>query len=274
MRCLFLVFVFLVPFKQSKALTVLSYNIKNQENIAGLLSDVELFKQIDLLALQEVRLSPVQEDHFVDPFLKTVKKIWPYQCEERVNALSHGFWESQIILSRYKIQQCGAFDLEKTGEKKRIALWAQIEIEKDRPLLFINTDHETDQFQFSGFPDRQKQLKTLVQRLNHCQEWLCEGCQQWPTIVVGDFNTSGVSILFPWSTLGEVEQTIEYLKTAKLHHVSACEGHDFTFQSLWGHYELDHIFTKNILFECRRTIQESKGSDHLPIWAEMQGTSF
>jgi endonuclease/exonuclease/phosphatase family metal-dependent hydrolase len=194
-------------------------------------------------------------------------KPWNFHCAQRVNQNTDGTWESLALLSRYPLLKCGTLPLEHSAIKKREALWAVVSLPQGRPVLVINTDHETNSYLTLGFPDRKKQVQSLVKHLKSCARWLEPGCETWPTVVTGDFNTSGVSITSPLATLNEIKQTVSLLQTAHLQHVVPCPEHEATFESLWGSYQLDHLFIKNLRSSCRLSLKNRQGSDHLPIWS-------
>jgi endonuclease/exonuclease/phosphatase family metal-dependent hydrolase len=248
-----------------------SYNIHQQEELSGLALDFAQLKTIDVLALQEVQIDDGAGLVFSQSLLpllnKSVDNQWNFHCAQRVNQNADGTWESLALFSRYPLLKCGALPLEHSDIKKREALWAVVGIPQARPLLVINTDHETSSYLTLGFPDRKKQLKSLVKHLKSCAQWLEPGCETWPTVVTGDFNTSGVSLSSPLATLNEIKQTISLLQTAHLEYVVPCSEHEPTFESLWGSYQLDHLFIKNLRSTCRLSLKNRQGSDHLPIWS-------
>lgn len=267
---MFLEFLFcFFQFTSAADFSVGSYNVHNQKNILGLPGDVIRLHKIDVLALQEVMLEDGVIDESSHLLLSLLKANWNFHCLERVNQDSEGRWESLALYSRHPILKCGRLPLEHTGSKKRVAQWAQIEVPNMRPLLVINTDHETNSYLTMGFPDRKKQVLSLVQHLKTCAQWLEPGCETWPTVITGDFNTNEISLGSPWATRNEIQQTISLLQTAHLAYVSPCPDHEATFSAFWVTFNLDHIFIKNLRSSCRQSLKNRQGSDHLPIWSTL-----
>ncbi len=268
-----LIFFCIFNFAAAADLTVGSYNIHQQGDMPGLALDFAQLKTIDVLALQEVQMDDGAGLVFSQSLLPLLKSSanyqWNFHCAQRVNQNSDGTWESLAIFSRYPLLKCGALPLEHSDIKNREAQWAVVQIPDARPLLVINTDHETSSYLTLGFPDRKKQLQSLVKHLKTCAQWLEPGCETWPTVITGDFNTSGVSLSSPLATLNEIKQTVSLLQTAHLEYVVPCPEHEPTFQSLWGSYQLDHIFIKNLRSSCRLSLKNRQGSDHLPIWSKL-----
>jgi endonuclease/exonuclease/phosphatase family metal-dependent hydrolase len=247
-----------------------SYNVNNQVNNLELVSDFNKLKHLDILALQEVQIDFISTNVFTNPLLNQLEKFWRYQCIKPINPINKQHWEAQVILSKFPIKKCGIIKLDFTGSKSRVALWSKIIINENTPLLFINTDHEVDNFLRLGYPDRKKQLKSLTEYVSNCFGWLSEDCDTWPTIITGDFNTNETSILSPRETKNEIKKTIDYLKSYGLFQVPGCPNHKPTYSTFWSSYELDHIFVKNIKYNCRFTIKDNEGSDHYPIWSALQ----
>lgn len=249
--------------------TVGSYNIHNQGDITGLAADFKQLQDLDVLAMQEVKVEAGPVMILSESLLTLLNLTWRFHCVERVNQNANGTWESLVIASRYPILDCGVLALNHSGTKNRVAHWAKIKTAKSSPLLVINTDHETNLFLTLGYPDRKKQLQSLVNYLNDCRQWLESGCEKWPTLLAGDFNTSEVSFSSPLATKNEIKHTVLFLQKADLKRVAPCLGHHSTFESFMGLYQLDHLFIKNLRSSCRLSLKNRQGSDHFPIWSTL-----
>jgi endonuclease/exonuclease/phosphatase family metal-dependent hydrolase len=246
-------------------ISVGSYNIHRQEHLEGLAADFVRLKTVDVLALQEVELQNSSE---LPPTLGALlESSWRFHCAERVNQNRNGTWESLALISRFPILKCGVLPLAHSGAKKRVALWALVDFSEVDPLLVINTDHETSALLMLGFPDRKKQLESLKQHLSVCAQWLEPGCEGWPTVVLGDFNTSGLSLSSPFASKDELAKTIAFLQTVQLEYTPPCPDQEITFQAFWGYYNLDQLFFKNLRSSCRMSLKTRQGSDHLPVWS-------
>ncbi len=259
------------PFFQSEGnlhlIKVGSYNIKKQELFDELTKDFEALKSIEVFGLQEVLIDSSMNSDEEYSLKSITKKYWPFQCLVKVNQESKKIWEGQVVLSRLPLIKCGHFDLEATGTKKRVAQWAVVEFSKDKFMLFVNTDHETNTNLTLGFPDRRKQILSLIDGINSCGETINPKCLNWTKVIVGDFNTSGISITSPISTFNEISKTEDLMRLHKFDRIQPCPDQEATFSSVFGSYELDHIFTHQArITSCRETAYDFLGSDHFPIW--------
>lgn len=248
-------------------MTFASYNIKNQADEDALLKDFNQLDHLDVIALQEVRTS---QENNKNKFFQNLTKIWTHHCFLQVNESHDGTWESQAIFSRFPIEKCGSFALESSGIKKRRAQWALLKLNTPLQVLFVNTDHEVDRYLMLGYPDRLKQLRSLVKNLEFCEEAVGARCQALPTVVTGDFNSNGVSIASLFETQNEVDKMRRFFKKAGYDTALSCGSETDTFSSYFGDYELDHFFYKNIKLSCRRRLDGRKGSDHFPIWVQSE----
>ncbi len=238
-----------------------SYNVQNLQNAEKLSIDfLELQRQVDVIGLQEVMTTG-------EPPSLEIISGYPYHCVQKVNLHESGKWESQVILSRYPLTQCGFHFLDASGEKKRGVQWAHVQVSATQKFLFLNTDHESHAWLLLGASDRLKQLQSLKKILQECVLVLSFDCQVLPSVLVGDFNTSGVS-LWEWkSSREEIKKTSDFLLPWK--HSDACNNIEQTFVSFFGDYELDHIYVHGASAACRKTLMSAQGSDHRPIYTEI-----
>lgn len=249
-------------------LRVGSYNIKKQINLSELNTTFKKIQNIHVLGLQEVSIGLNYNEKTNFPLIPDTEKIWPYQCLYKTNIDNDHRYEGQGIFSQFPIISCGHFNLESTDTKKRIAQWAVINVSKNKKILFINTDHETNNRLTLGFPDRKKQILSLLDNIQNCHQSVVPDCLNMPIVIVGDFNTIGISFSSPLETLNEVFKTEDMMKKNNFQRIAPCPNKKNTFHSLLGNFELDHIFiykTKNE--SCRHAEYDYFGSDHSPIWS-------
>lgn len=203
------------------------------EHLALELEEVET----DFLFLQEV--------HTVDfpPFEATVFDLddGRWAVIGPINEVrSDGTMEAQVILSRYPILETGIVPLDRSGAKKRVALWANVDL-GFTSLLLVNTDHEISLFRL-GPDDRQKQVDSLLAYLESIDGRL-------PVLLGGDFNTGG-AWLSPLSGISSsAENQRLYLDMEEAGFVPAFPKEELPltfYQFPWPiRRTLDHLFARH-----------------------------
>ncbi len=271
MSCCFIpLTVLAVSNQNTEEFIVGSFNIKNQEHIQTLQTAMQDLQTIQILGLQEVSIEEAINGTLNFNLQNITKKYWTYQCLHKTNRIKLENWEGQIILSQFPILKCGYVNLQSTDPKTRIAQWAVIQISQDLKILFVNTDHETNNRLTLGFPDRKKQLYSLMNYLSQCETYIDVDCTNWVKVIVGDFNTLGFSVTSPIATFNEVVKTEKFMVQQNFVRVQPCPNQGATFSSWLGDYELDHIFIEQgFSTTCRSVDYKFLGSDHFPIWSTL-----
>lgn len=235
-------------------LTIGSYNIHWFENKKGLKKDLTNLQHIDVWSLQEV----LYENNALPP-------------SDLIDILPTGTWfiatlplnqeksliEGQAIVSKFPLSDVQSLPLQHTGLKKRAALIASID-----GLHIINTDHEVQVFSL-GFEDRLKQLLSLTQFTNTMKA-------NTQVIILGDFNTAGDQRPHKYlSSSEEVESTYLFMQQNGFSWPQGIPGNEHTFESFWANNFLDHIFIKNLSIPQWNKYSNRVGSDHFPVYVEI-----
>lgn len=164
---------------EASTITVATWNIAESPLTEEHIAVIESAPHIDVLLLQEIMVTE-------GPLLVTHEGSFPPFDSKillPVNPARDGKYESQAILVRGRIDNHRVLPLEHSGEKRRVALLAEVELHSGERLVVVNTDHEISLFGL-GPRDRQLQVNSLVEHLSGIGDDL-------PVIVGGDFNSGG-----------------------------------------------------------------------------------
>ena len=241
-----------------------TYNLHNRADRDGLAADIRALPFVNTWVFQEFNISSadLQEwngEHATEA-RKPLSDLLP-PGRWRGSLMPCNFdgktWECQVIASRFQVAGAETFELEHADPKRRAALVVWLTLEGMTQVRVINSDHETALFRL-GPRDRAKQLQSLA-------AYLHSHATREPTVLLGDFNTSG-NWLQGYSSIAEIQETNRILASCGLN--PAPLPPTPTFHWWPASLQLDHIFGGDVRF-ISAGVFSGKGSDHLPVWCSI-----
>lgn len=226
-------------------LKILSWNIW----ISGHFDQISDFlkkSNADIIGLQEVKDDDPKRD--VIEFLSelgykhvfvSVKKTWK----------DKSFTDGPAVFSKYPILKTEAYMLSKTDE--RAAIKAEIQIEDKKLLVFSTHLIHTHQKDMEVQNEQALNLLKLLPREN--------------TVVMGDFNATPGSFVIKKMREEFTDSDPNSKPTWSVYPEGClmCKPQDISIR-------LDYIFTSPDVKIKSSEVEGSKGSDHLPITAEIE----
>jgi endonuclease/exonuclease/phosphatase family metal-dependent hydrolase len=168
--------------------------------------------------------------------------------------------EGQVIASRYPIRSAELWELKADGDKRRAALVAVLDVD-GRPVRFVNTDHEPSVVSFTR--GNVRQTASLIEALDRCG-----AAGPMPTVVGGDFNTSGCLMRLV-SGDADCAELGRRMNAAGFKAVVVRKVRARTYRSPVYTGTLDHLFTRGASTLASGVDERATGSDHLPVWCHL-----
>ncbi|MBM75950.1 MAG: hypothetical protein CMK59_11170 [Proteobacteria bacterium] len=233
---------------QDEKIQIVTYNLQFCEKIDLIVEDIERLEQIksaDLFLFQEV-VGPPGGPHCVQELAEELNFYASYAPAMRhpKNNLDFG----NAILSRWPI-----VDVQKFILPNRHLIW-----KTNRVALKATVQHPQKNFDvvtvhletlLGGSKYRTEQAQFVFEQLSVVR----------PVLVSGDWNTFS-------------KQEIEDLeRAAKQHALVDMTKHIVQTRPAWmGTWKLDHTFGRGFKNWRAGVVLEAKGSDHLPLWHEVE----
>jgi endonuclease/exonuclease/phosphatase family metal-dependent hydrolase len=168
--------------------------------------------------------------------------------------------EGQVIASRYPIRSAELWELKANGDKRRVALGAVLEID-GRAVRFVNTDHEPSIVSLSR--GNVRQTTSLIEALDRCTAG-----DPIPTVVGGDFNTSGCLMRLV-SGDADCAELGQRMNAAGFKETVGRKVRARTYRSPVYSGTLDHLFVRGATTHASGVDERATGSDHLPVWCRV-----
>jgi len=213
----------------------------------------------DIIGLQEVieMVKNGKKWNLAEEIAKELGYEWVY-FRAFTNETSDPIYDQgNAILSKYKIDKATCYFLsgpeiyEKTAESEpRIAIDAHISF--GERMLHIITTHLAYSFQFRHSKVRDLQVNNLLKTIDPNN-----------TVLMGDFNSPNDSEVI--KRISTVIQNADTNPTDPTWTVYPFDYHGHVETEL--KHRLDHIFLSNDLRVEKFEVENSKGSDHLPVSA-------
>jgi endonuclease/exonuclease/phosphatase family metal-dependent hydrolase len=246
------------------SITFGSYNIHWLDDPSGVRADLARLDSVSVWAFQEARSSAADRN---DGSPSRVVEVLPpgtwhlaWVPLNRLTEIHSEDDEGQVIASRCPIRSAEVWELKTDGDKRRVALVAVLDVD-GRAVRFVNTDHEPSIVSLAR--GNVRQTGSLIEALGRC-----EAADPMPTVVGGDFNTSGclMRLVSGNADCAELRQRMNAtgFDEAFVRKVGAR-----TYRSSVYSGTLDHLFVRRASTLASGVDERATGSDHLPVWCRI-----
>ena len=253
----------------SRTMRICTWNIQLGLHIKTILQEIKgnsEFRQLDLLALQEASVHDMLDDaRSIADVLGTT-----YDCYQVTADLYAGRVQANALIwnsARVHVKNTGAVKLPRRhevglplGERtllralrapQRISLVADACLEADTLRIYLA------HLDVIGFEHKREQLSRILRDAR-------ERAVVDLTILAGDLNTFKIRSRPSWQGL------ITAAKEAGFHDITAGIGWTHAVRSLNMRQKLDAIFvSRGRPFQYRSWTLEARGSDHIPLFADI-----
>ena len=223
--------------------------------------DVWLFQELSLGREQlAVRGSEGVEDG--RGMWEGIRGGYDYRVVLLLNEMGEGEVEGIGVVSRFAVKEVGVIGLP-SWRKKRCALVLDLDL-PNGGLVVVNTDHD-------AYPTwwncgrRNRQAEVLFDVIE-------KKCKGNAVVLGGDFNTIG-DFYLPgrWRSDAEAERVERLANEAGMDEVGA-RGMMVTHQSVWGAFQLDHMFVSKEGVSCVKygVVDFAGLTKHRAIWCDVR----
>lgn len=238
-----------------------TYNVHWLTDPAGVRADLARLDSVDVWALQEVRSSLADRKDGVPSRVVDVLPPGTWHVAwvplNRLTEIRSQDDEGQVIASRYPIRSAEWWELKTDGEKRRVALAAVLEVD-GQAVRFVNTDHEPSIVSLAR--GNVRQTGSLIEALDRC-----DAADAMPTVVGGDFNTSGCLMRLV-SGGADCAELRTRMNAAGFNEAVVWKAGSRTYRSPVYSGTLDHLFVRGASTISSGVDERATGSDHLPVW--------
>jgi endonuclease/exonuclease/phosphatase family metal-dependent hydrolase len=239
-----------------------TYNLHWLEDPSGVRADLSRLDFVSVWAFQEARSSPA--DRACGSPARVVDVLPPgawyvaWVPLNRLTEIHSDDDEGQVIASRYPIRSAELWALKTYGEKRRIALAAMLDVD-GKPVRFVDTDHEPSIV--SLVRGNVRETESLVAQLDQHRDDI-------PTLVGGDFNTSGCLVRLV-SGGNDCADLRKRMAAAGFQQTMIRKVDCRTYRSAIYSGTLDHLFVRGAWALDSGADERATGSDHLPVWCRV-----
>ena len=241
-----------------------SYNIHWLDDPSDVRADLARLDSVSVWAFQEARSSPADRRNGSPSRVVNVLPPGTWHLAwvplNRLTEIRSEDDEGQVIASRHPIRSAEVWELKTDGDKRRVALAAILDVD-GRAVRFVNTDHEPSIVSLAR--GNVRQTGSLIEALGRC-----EAAGPMPTVVGGDFNTSGCLMRLV-SGNADCAELRKRMTAAGFDEAVVRKVGARTYRSPLYSGTLDHLFVRRASTIASGVDERATGSDHLPVWCRV-----